>query len=130
MRNALILLAALPLCACMEQNLGLESQHKPIVEAGRATVHNCPDWSSQGVDSAAGTDSNYGCATNANLAAMIADPDDLVHGHADTGSQADVAMKSITAWRTAPAGGGGSGGTSGGTPSTSPSGAAGPKASN
>ena len=101
MRALALPLIALGLSGCLPQNQGLESQHKPIVEAGGAHVPGCPDWSSQGVDSAAGTDSNYGCATNANMAAMIANPADLVHGAAAApGESSDVAVRAIKSWRT------------------------------
>jgi pilus assembly protein CpaD len=47
--------------------------------------------------------SNYGCATNTNLAAMIADPEDLVRGKTGD-SQVDAALsgKAIKAYREAP----------------------------
>jgi pilus assembly protein CpaD len=97
MRRVLILTLPLSLGGCLDQNLGLESQHKPVVTAdGKAVVHGCPDWHSQNDDSAAGTDSNYGCATNANLAAMIANPQDLIHGAvAASGESSDVAVRAI-----------------------------------
>jgi pilus assembly protein CpaD len=46
--------------------------------------------------------SNYGCATNSNLAAMIADPEDLVRGKTG-GPQVDAALsgKAIKAYREA-----------------------------
>jgi pilus assembly protein CpaD len=44
-------------------------------------VPGCPDWHTKS-DSNPGnsTSSGYGCATNGNLAAMIANPEHLVHG--------------------------------------------------
>jgi pilus assembly protein CpaD len=52
-----------------------------VVSRATATVPNCPDWtrSSQG-NYNGDMPSNYGCATNASLAAMVADPEDLVRG--------------------------------------------------
>lgn len=52
------------------------------VVASRATasVPGCPVWNSADVAPRVATSPNYGCATNANLAAMIADPNDLVAG--------------------------------------------------
>ena len=93
-----VLLLTLPLAGCMGDNMGLESVHQPVVANGAASVPNCPDWSSQRADSAALTDSNYGCATNANLAAMVADPNDLIHGRAEA-SDAEVATRAVRAWR-------------------------------
>lgn len=56
-----------------------------IVTRSDATVPNCPNWSKH-------TESNYnssnhpgyGCAVNSNLAAMVADPEDLVRGREST----------------------------------------------
>lgn len=99
----LVPLAALvALGGCMGDNLGLDSVHQPIVAGGVARVPNCPDWSSQGKDSAASTDSNYGCAVNSNLAAMIADPADLLRGRRAEGSDAEIATRAIRAWREVP----------------------------
>ncbi|MFC3214009.1 CpaD family pilus assembly protein [Novosphingobium panipatense] len=70
-----------------------------------ATVPGCPDWSvkSDGNPNN-GLSSNYGCATNSNLAAMVADPEDLVRGQNDTGSTAAMTSnRAISAYRTAPA---------------------------
>lgn len=108
MRSLVVVALPLLISGCMDQNYGLESQHKPIVADGRAYVRGCPDWRSQDADSAAMTDSNYGCATNANLAAMIADPQDLVRGKAAAlGDSSDVATKAITGWRSPATTGGG-----------------------
>ena len=52
-----------------------------VVSRARASVPNCPNWS---VPSQPNFDnaqmSNLGCGVNSNIAAMIANPDDLVHG--------------------------------------------------
>lgn len=46
-----------------------------------ATVPDCPDYSMETVPSyTQATSSNYGCSINSNLAAMIANPEDLVRG--------------------------------------------------
>lgn len=81
-----------------------------IVTRMTARVPNCPDFSRQyQPDFSASTTSNFGCATNSNLAAMVADPADLVRGA--TGSPtADPATgaKAINALRSAkPTGAGG-----------------------
>ena len=49
-----------------------------IVSRSTASVPGCPNWSRDRGPSS--TSSNYGCAVNSNLAAMIADPSDLVLG--------------------------------------------------
>lgn len=84
-----------------EHNYGLESANQPVVTPDRAVVPDCPNWKSAGRDSAALTDSNFGCAINSNLAAMIADPMDLVHGKSSDLSDALVSHRAIKAWREA-----------------------------
>ena len=81
-----------------------------VVSRMRAEVPGCPDWSRDAsVEYDANTSSNHGCATNANLAAMIANPADLVHGQSGTGVNDPVASyRAIDAYRKAnPTGGGG-----------------------
>ena len=52
-----------------------------IVSRSKAYVPGCPDWSANSdVNLANATSSNYGCASNSNLAAMIADPEHLIRG--------------------------------------------------
>ena len=81
-----------------KHNFSVDSVNQAVVAGGQATVPNCPNWSTASLDSAAVTSSNYGCATKSNLAAMIADPQDLIHGksaEADTGT----AVRAIKALR-------------------------------
>lgn len=70
-----------------------------IVSRSTASVPGCPDWESTGPSS---TSANYGCAVNSNLAAMVADPSDLVLGQAGsaTGDSA-TAAKAIKVYREA-----------------------------
>jgi pilus assembly protein CpaD len=74
-----------------------------VVSRAVARVDGCPDWSRgnyPGTDNA--TTSNFGCATAQNLAAMIANPQDLVEGaRAAPGNDAVVSIKAIQAWREA-----------------------------
>lgn len=57
-----------------------------VVSRSRAYVPGCPDWSHKdGFNWNNGTDDNYGCATNSNLAAMVADPEHLLEGDAGSG---------------------------------------------
>ena len=51
-----------------------------IVTRMTASVPGCPDFSRSQPGLSASTSSNFGCATNSNLAAMVADPSDLVRG--------------------------------------------------
>ena len=82
-----------------------------VVTRMSASVPNCPDYSRVYTpDWSQSTSSNYGCATNSNLAAMVADPADLVRG-AGGSSLADPATgaKAVNAFRSAkPSGNGGS----------------------
>jgi pilus assembly protein CpaD len=98
------LLGAAALCTlagCLPDaaNYGVSTVHRPVLANGRAIVPGCPDWSTAGLDSAARTDSNFGCANATNLAAMIADPQDLVRGR-DAGTEpSEVPARAIRAWR-------------------------------
>ena len=87
-----------------------------VLTRATARVDGCPNWQMR---SATGSttiaNSNYGCATNANMAAMVANPADLVHGQRRNGNDPLTASKAINAYRNAaPTGGGGLGGASGG----------------
>jgi pilus assembly protein CpaD len=78
-----------------------------IVSRTIATVPGCPDWetiSSSNPRNA--TSSNYGCAVNGNLAAMVADPEHLVRGARGTGETVVMSStKAIETYRsTAPTG--------------------------
>lgn len=57
-----------------------------VVARTTALVPNCPNWSkpsSPNFDDA--SMSNFGCGVNSNLAAMVANPQDLVHGREGSG---------------------------------------------
>ncbi|NML06064.1 CpaD family pilus assembly protein [Sphingomonas sp. G-3-2-10] len=75
-----------------------------VVTRMSATVPNCPDHSRIiQPDYTASTTSNYGCATNSNLAAMIANPADLVRGAPGAGiSDPASASKAIKTYRETP----------------------------
>ncbi|MCB2076316.1 MAG: CpaD family pilus assembly protein [Novosphingobium sp.] len=59
-----------------------------VISRSKASVPGCPDWSAKSdANLRNATSSNYGCAINSNLAAMVADPEHLVQGargHSDT----------------------------------------------
>lgn len=84
-----------------KHNFSVDSVNQPVVTSTRAVVPNCPNWQSAGVDSGALTDTNYGCATNSNLAAMIADPMDLIHGKSSDVTDTSSATRAVKAWREA-----------------------------
>ncbi|WP_421848793.1 CpaD family pilus assembly protein [Novosphingobium sp.] len=52
-----------------------------VVSRTEASVPGCPDWSDK-IDNRTNnaTSPNYGCAVNSNMAAMVANKEDLVHG--------------------------------------------------
>jgi len=98
-----------------------------VVLRTTASVPNCPDYSRMyQPDYSASTSSNYGCAMNANIAAMVANPEDLVRGRTGSGvSDPAMAAKAVEALRSSTlGGGGGSGGGTGGTGSSSGGGGA------
>jgi len=51
-----------------------------IASRSVASVPTCPNWGLKDVASNVNTSSNFGCGVNSNLAAMVADPNDLVLG--------------------------------------------------
>jgi len=74
-----------------------------VVSRARASVPGCPNWS---IPSQPNFDnnsmSNFGCSVNANLAAMVANPEDLVHGREGSGVVDGVtALKAINSYRDA-----------------------------
>lgn len=81
-----------------------------IVSRMSASVPNCPDWSRPASPNFNGHAlSNYGCATNSNLASMVADPRDLISGRTGAASpDGATAAKAIRVYRNAvPTGAGG-----------------------
>lgn len=75
-----------------------------VVTRMKASVPGCPDHSKiPTTDFESNTDSNFGCAINSNLAAMVARPEDLVRGQNGV-EVADpaVAAKAIETFRKAP----------------------------
>jgi pilus assembly protein CpaD len=81
-----------------------------VVTRSRAYVPGCPDWSDHLADYGTNTTSSgFGCAINGNLAAMIADPEQLLHGAAGRGQTVIMSStKAIETYRQAkPTGAGG-----------------------
>ena len=72
-----------------------------IVSRTKAEVPGCPDWSrNQDINFNEHNGSNFGCAVNSNLAAMVANPQDLVLGHAGNGTtDASTSGKAIKSYR-------------------------------
>lgn len=71
-----------------------------VVSRMTASVPGCPIWEDELVGAPERTSTNYGCAVNSNLAAMVADPSDLVLGQAGTGgTDPATTNKAIDAYR-------------------------------
>ena len=75
-----------------------------VVSRRRAEVPNCPNWS---VASQPNYDnrnmSNFGCGVNTNIAAMIANPEDLLHGReGDATSNVNAATRAVQYYRSTP----------------------------
>ncbi|HEX3677806.1 MAG TPA: CpaD family pilus assembly lipoprotein [Sphingomicrobium sp.] len=74
-----------------------------VVSRRRATVPNCPNWnvpSQPNFDN--GTMSNFGCGVNSNIAAMVANPEDLIHGREATGVDINAAARAVQFYRSTP----------------------------
>ncbi len=81
-----------------------------VVTRSTASVPGCPDWSdTSDANFNNATRANYGCATNSNLAAMVANPEDLITGQKGTGETVvTTSSKAIASYRKqAPTGEGG-----------------------
>lgn len=71
-----------------------------VVSRSTASVPGCPDWSNRShTDFQARTSENYGCGVNSTMAAMIANPEDLVRGQSADGEDQAEASKAIRAYR-------------------------------
>lgn len=76
-------------------------QARILIARSTATVPGCPDWSSKSdVNYNNSNHSNYGCAINSNLAAMVANPEDLLEGQKGTGETVvTTSTKAINSYR-------------------------------
>ncbi|WDA39897.1 CpaD family pilus assembly protein [Erythrobacter sp. BLCC-B19] len=102
-------------------------QARVVITRSSASVPGCPDWSAKSdMNYSSGLSPSFGCAINGNLAAMVADPQDLLEGKKGA-SETVIATsnKAISTYRDmeptgasglmdASAGGGGGGGGGGG----------------
>ncbi|MEO0590443.1 MAG: CpaD family pilus assembly protein [Pseudomonadota bacterium] len=88
-----------------------------VITRSSASVPGCPDWSKQSdMNYLNATSPGYGCANNSNLAAMVANPEDLLEGQKGTGETViATGTKAIDAFReAAPTGAAGLGNVNGG----------------
>lgn len=72
-----------------------------VITRASATVEGCPDWSdSFAANLGNETRSGFGCAVNANIAAMVANPEHLLKGATGTGETVIMSSsKAIEAYR-------------------------------
>jgi pilus assembly protein CpaD len=72
-----------------------------VVTRSNASVPSCPDnRTTHGQNFNAGNNSNYGCAINSNLAAMVADPEDLVRGRDNKRIDSNSGNAAVNAYKT------------------------------
>lgn len=74
-----------------------------VVSRTRAEVPGCPNWSVPSQPNLENRSmSNFGCAVNSNIAAMVANPEDLFHGRDGSGvGDAATAAKAVGYYRSA-----------------------------
>jgi pilus assembly protein CpaD len=75
-----------------------------VVSRRRAQVPFCPNWSLPSQPNYDNRNmSNFGCGVNSNIAAMVANPEDLVHGRDDAGTgDPRTASKAVLFYRSTP----------------------------
>jgi pilus assembly protein CpaD len=79
-------------------------QARIVITRSSASVPGCPDWSDKFDGNYKNkTSPNYGCAINSNIAAMIANPEDLLEGQTGTGETVvQTGTRAIQTYREAP----------------------------
>ena len=81
-RYGMLVSAGAPVTAGMVQPGAV----RVVVARRRAFVPGCPNWNAPSQpDWDNKTMSNFGCGVNSDLAAMVANPEDLIHGREGTG---------------------------------------------
>ncbi len=75
-----------------------------VVSRTVASVPGCPNWSRAAQPDYNNRNlPNFGCAVNSNLAAMVANPEDLVHGREGSGvTDAQTTSKAVRVYRESP----------------------------
>lgn len=76
-------------------------QVRVVITRSSASVPGCPDWSAKSdMNYNNGLSPGYGCAVNSNLAAMVADPQDLLEGKKGSGETViATSSKAISTYR-------------------------------
>ncbi|TRD10758.1 pilus assembly protein CpaD [Erythrobacter insulae] len=79
-------------------------QARVVITRSSASVPGCPDWSAKSdMNYNNATSPGYGCAVNGNLAAMVANPQDLLEGQKGSGETIiSTGTKAIDSYREAP----------------------------
>jgi pilus assembly protein CpaD len=79
-------------------------QARVVITRSSASVPGCPDWSAKSdMNYTNGLSPGFGCAINSNLAAMVADPQDLLEGKKGSGETViSTSNKAITTYREKP----------------------------
>jgi pilus assembly protein CpaD len=74
-----------------------------VVTRARASVPGCPNWSVRAQPNFENANmSNYGCGVSSNIAAMVANPEDLIHGREGSGvGDTLTATKAVDSYRRA-----------------------------
>jgi pilus assembly protein CpaD len=75
-----------------------------VVSRRRAEVPHCPNWSLPSQPNYDNRNmSNFGCGVNTNIAAMVANPEDLIHGREGLGvGDVNTGAKAVLFYRSAP----------------------------
>ena len=76
-------------------------QARVVITRSTASVPGCPDWSAKSdMNYGNALSPGYGCAVNSNLAAMVADPQDLLEGKKGSGETVvATSSKAISTYR-------------------------------
>lgn len=76
-------------------------QARVVITRSTASVPGCPDWSAKSdMNYNNGTSPGFGCAINSNVAAMVADPQDLLEGKKGSGETViATSSKAISTYR-------------------------------
>ena len=76
-------------------------QARVVITRTTAAVPGCPDWSAKSdMNYLNGLSPNFGCSINANMAAMVADPQDLLTGKKGAGETViATSNKAISTYR-------------------------------
>jgi pilus assembly protein CpaD len=72
-----------------------------VITRSSAHVPGCPDWSAKSdMNFNNATSPGYGCSVNGNMAAMVANPEDLISGQKGTGETVVMtSSKAISSYR-------------------------------